>query len=66
MVVSMVYNIDEVEKILKPKGITRTSLYRAISTGNLKAIKVGKRFLVSETSLNIWLDPNWGIEADAE
>jgi|GEM_PF-6801587 len=62
--VSVVYNIDEVEKILKPKGITRTSLYRAISTGKLKAIKVGKRYLISEKALNYFLEGTLYYEND--
>lgn len=56
MAVAVVYNIDEVENILKPKGVSRTSLYRAISTGKLKAIKVGRRYLVSEKALNYFLE----------
>lgn len=62
MAIAVVYNIDEVESILKPKGITKTSLYRAISLGKLKAIKVGKRYLISERALNYFLEGNSEIE----
>lgn len=64
MAVSVVYNVDEVENILKSKGITKTSLYRAISLGNLKAIKVGKRYLISEKALNYFLEGNANEEID--
>lgn len=66
MAISVVYNIDEVEIILKPKGITKTSLYRAISLGKLKAIKVGKRYLISEKALNYFLEGHFVIETDLE
>ena len=56
MAISIIYNIDEIESILKPKGITKTSLYRAIALGKLKAIKIGKRYLVSELALNHFLE----------
>lgn len=62
MAVSIVYNIDELESILKPKGITKTSLYRAISLGKLKAIKVGKRYLISEKALNCFLEGNLDVD----
>jgi excisionase family DNA binding protein len=56
MAISVVYNIDELEEILKPKGITKTSLYRAIALGNLRSVKVGKRYLISEKALNYFLE----------
>jgi len=62
--ISVIYNIDEVESILKPKGITKTSIYRAISLGKLKAIKVGKRYLISEKALNYFLEGKLDIDTD--
>ncbi|MGH4117190.1 helix-turn-helix domain-containing protein [Clostridium sp.] len=59
--ISIIYNIDEIESILKPKGITKTSLYRAIALGKLKAIKIGKRYLVSELALNRFLEGKFDI-----
>ena len=64
MAISVIYNIDEVESILKPKGITKTSIYRAISLGKLKAIKVGKRYLISEKALNYFLEGKLDIDTD--
>lgn len=55
MPVTNVFNIDEVETMLRPKGISKTSIYRAISLGRLKAVRLGKRYLVSEQALNDFL-----------
>lgn len=54
--ITTIYNVDEIEHILSPKGISKTSIYRAIATKQLKAIKVGKRYLVSEKALNCFLE----------
>lgn len=64
MAISVVYNIEEIESILKPKGITKTSIYRAISLGKLKAIKVGKRYVISEKALNYFLEGCSDIQTD--
>ncbi len=56
--ITTIYNIDELEEYLKPKGITRTSIYRAIALGKLRAIRIGKRYIVSENSLNLYLEGN--------
>lgn len=64
MGVSIVYNMDELEAMLKPKGITKTSLYRAIALGKLKAIKVGKRYLISERALNYFLEGSSCVEVE--
>ncbi|MFL0269244.1 helix-turn-helix domain-containing protein [Candidatus Clostridium radicumherbarum] len=56
MAIAVIYNIEELAKILEPKGITRTSLYRAIALGKLKAVKVGKRYIISETAVNSYLE----------
>lgn len=56
--VTQIYNVDEIENMLKPKGITKTSIYRAIETKRLKAVKVGKRYIVSEKALNLFLEGN--------
>ncbi|MDP4146176.1 MAG: helix-turn-helix domain-containing protein [Bacillota bacterium] len=64
--VSTIYNIDELEEILGPKGVTRTSLYRAIALGRLKAIKVGKRYLISEKALNCFLEGHLDLELGVE
>lgn len=66
MAVSIVYNIEEVETILKPKGISKTSLYRSIKSGKLKAIKLGKRYIVSEKALNYFLEGNSYIESEID
>jgi excisionase family DNA binding protein len=36
-------------------GIGRTTLYRAISTGELKSLKIGKRRLIAVETLRTWL-----------
>ena len=56
--VTTIYNVDEIEHILQPKGITKTSIYRAIETKRLKAVKVGKRYIISEKALNCFLEGN--------
>jgi excisionase family DNA binding protein len=58
MAVVTVYNLDDVLEILKPTGISKTSRYRAVATKKLKAVKVGKRYLVSEKALNDFLEGN--------
>ena len=65
MAVINVHNVDEVVNLLKHTGITKTSIYRAISLGKLKAIKVGKRYLVSELALNHFLEGKFDIWTDA-
>ena len=64
MAISTIYNIDELEIILKPKGITRTSLYRAIALGKIVAIKCGKRYLISEKAINCYLEGSTYKEGD--
>lgn len=39
--------------------ISRTSIYRSINLNKLKAIKVGKRYLINETALNNFLTGNY-------
>lgn len=58
MAVMTVYNMDDVIQILKHTGISRTSIYRAIAAKKLKAVKVGKRYLISEKALNEYLEGN--------
>jgi excisionase family DNA binding protein len=58
MAVMTVYNMDDVIQMLKHTGISRTSLYRAIAAKKLKAVKVGKRYLISEKALNEYLEGN--------
>ena len=36
-------------------GIGRTTLYRAISSGELKSLKIGKRRLIAVETLRTWL-----------
>jgi len=55
MAVLTIFNIEQVEEILKPLGISRPSIYRAISSKNLKAVKVGRRYIISELALNNFL-----------
>jgi excisionase family DNA binding protein len=56
MAIVTIYNVDEVVTMLKPKGISKTSIYRAMATGKLKSVKVGKRYLISEEALNNFLN----------
>lgn len=58
MAVMTVYNMDDVIQMLKHTGISRTSIYRAIAAKKLKAVKVGKRYLISEKALNEYLEGN--------
>lgn len=58
MAVTTVYNIEQVVDILKPLGLSRTSIYRAINLRELKAVKVGRRYIVSEKALNEFLEGN--------
>lgn len=58
MAVMTVYNMDDVIQMLKHTGISRTSIYRAIASKKLKAVKVGKRYLISEKALNDFLEGN--------
>lgn len=55
MAVVVLYNVDQAFDLLKPLGITKTSLYRAISSGKLKSIKIGKRYVITEIALNEFL-----------
>ncbi|MFA9397458.1 MAG: helix-turn-helix domain-containing protein [Clostridiaceae bacterium] len=56
MAVTKIYNIDQLyEGVFQSLGISKTSIYRAIATDKLKAIKVGKRYIVSEQALNEFL-----------
>ena len=59
MAVVTVYNLDDVLEMIKHTGISKTSLYRAVATKKLKAVKVGKRYLVSEKALNDFLEGNF-------
>lgn len=56
MAVVTVYNLDDVLELIKHTGISKTSLYRAVATKKLKAVKIGKRYLVSEKALNEFLE----------
>ncbi|MDT8715424.1 helix-turn-helix domain-containing protein [Clostridium sp. 19966] len=47
------YNSDQVyEKFFKPLEISKTSLYRAINSGRLKAVKCGKRYVITDKAIN--------------
>lgn len=56
MAVTVIYNIEEVQAILGPKGISKTSIYRLIRLGKIKSVKVGKRLIISENALNEFLE----------
>jgi excisionase family DNA binding protein len=55
MAVINILNIEQVVEMLKPLGISRPSIYRAIGSKNLKAVKVGRRYIITELSLNNFL-----------
>lgn len=61
MAIQNIYNIEQAYDILKTTGISKTTLYRAIKSGQLKAVKVGKRYVISEKAINCMLE---GIEYD--
>lgn len=42
------YNVMEVAEILK---VTRRSVYRYLKSGDLKAVKIGKEWKISEPNL---------------
>ena len=52
------YSINEAVKII---GIGRTKLYQELNKGNLTAIKIGKRTLITEKAIAVWLNnlPNF-------
>ncbi len=50
---SKLYTLKILEKKLK---IRRNTLYRYISQGDLKAIKIGKSYRVRESDLQLFLD----------
>lgn len=64
MAISIVYNMEELERIFKPKGISRASLYRAIALGKLKAVKVGKRYIISEKAVNCFLESSLYMDSE--
>lgn len=47
------YDTQDLEEIL---GLTNISVRQYLSSGKIKAIKIKKRWLVSEKNLNIFLD----------
>ena len=49
-----VYSLEEVEQILQ---VTRRTLYNYISSGKLKATKMGKYWRVTEKALEEFLTP---------
>ena len=44
-----------VEDAAQRAGLGRTEIYRAIKSGNLKSLKIGKRRLVRVDALREWL-----------
>jgi excisionase family DNA binding protein len=53
--ITKIYDVDEITEIFKGK-ISRTGIYRAIALKRLKAIKVGKKYIISEKALNSFLE----------
>ena len=47
------YTLEEVEDILK---VTRRTIYNYIKNGDLKAVKMGKYWRVSETNLQDFIE----------
>ncbi|SQB33964.1 helix-turn-helix domain-containing protein [Clostridium cochlearium] len=58
MAIVTVYTVDEVYEALEGR-ISKTSIYRAINSNKLKAVKVGKRYLINEEALNNFLNGNF-------
>lgn len=56
MAIDNLYNVDNIVEILRPIGVTKTSIYRAINTGKLKSIRLGKRYIVTEEALSNFLN----------
>lgn len=58
----MAYSIKEVVTLF---GIGRSSIYREISEGRLRVIKLGKRSLVLRTDLDEWMKKLPGSRPDS-
>lgn len=61
MAIVTIYTVDEVCALLEGK-VSKTSIYRAISLNQLKAVKVGKRYLINEEALNNFLNGSFEYE----
>jgi excisionase family DNA binding protein len=57
MSTTVIYTVDEICNKYEGK-LSKTGIYRAITLKRLKAIKVGKRYIVSEKALNSFLEGN--------
>lgn len=55
--ITTIYDVNDVYKALQGK-VSKMSIYRNIETGKLKAIKVGKKYIISEKALNNFLEGN--------
>lgn len=47
------YGLTEIQKIT---GVSKTTLYRCIDDGRLIAVKMGRRFVVTEENLKAFID----------
>lgn len=57
MSLTQILTVDDIFNRYEGK-LSKTGIYRAIALKRLKAIKVGKRYIVSEKALNLFLEGN--------
>jgi excisionase family DNA binding protein len=58
---SLAYSIAEACAV---SGIRRTTLYKEINSGELRAVKIGGRTVILADDLRCWLDGKAPIEQD--
>jgi excisionase family DNA binding protein len=46
---------NTIGEVVRRVGVSRSSVYIALSNGELASFKLGKRRLVSESALHLWL-----------
>lgn len=58
----LTYSVDEVAKLL---GIGRNSAYRAVQTGELPSLRIGRRVVVPRRALEEWLTERESLPTSA-